>query len=180
MIPRDRVTLRTWLAWYHLAAGSAGVMIVLLTAPRLVSEVDEGVRLGIQLLSLGMLVLFLLVGVAGVMLYERSRRALWLVVPLQCLQIPVVKFAGAQWIFFGGGYLVGLWQAGSGWSAAMGVKANIEFAWRSAEPVLIGINLVPVVILWLAVAKLPSIESPPTSLATAISPAQNEPPPLVY
>ena len=46
LIPADRVSLRSWLAWYHMLAGGAGMIITLLMAPTLLAKIPEPSRPG--------------------------------------------------------------------------------------------------------------------------------------
>jgi len=147
-------------------------MVVLLGAPRLINSTATQLQLTFQLLLLGMVAIFLLTGWAGVLLYTRSAWGSRLAAGLQLLQIPVFSAGALRWVFFAGAYVVPYWQRSAGWSVAIGLTADVEWAWRNPEgSALRGINLVPLVILYFLLRRLPSSEAMPLTTTAAVAAA---------
>jgi hypothetical protein len=160
LIPADRVTLRSWLAWYHMLAGGAGMITTLFVAPTLLGRVSPESRPLMGLAFLAMVGLFAVVAWAGVLLSSRSPWGPPAATLVQVLQVPTVRVGSYLWTFFGGGYLVPYWQVGDGLGFVVGVKANLQLSWGGAvEATIIGVNVIPFVILWLLRRKLPSSEA---------------------
>lgn len=169
-VPADRVTLRSWLTWYHLLAGVAGIWVTLGVMPSLLDRVATDVKPYLGLVAFAMLGLFATVGWTGVLLSMRSPRAERMVVFVQALQIPVVSVHAYYWAFFAGGYLVPYWQTAAGMSGIVGVKAAVTVSWgHPSPPTLIGVNLIPPVIIWLARYRLPAVERADASRVAAVS-----------
>lgn len=159
-VPMRGVTLRDWLAWYHLLAGAIGMVVTIIVAPAVVERMPADGRVTVQLLFLSMAALFAGVAVVGVALFYRARSAPLLATVCQALQVPVFIARSFQWTFFAGAYTVPYWQRGAGFSADIGLKANLQLSWAAAtDPTLIGVNVVPFVIIWLLLRKLPSVEA---------------------
>ena len=160
LIPADRITLRSWLAWYHMLAGGAGMITTLLCAPDLLARLSADLRQAMGLIILVMLALFTVVAWAGVLLSIRSPWAERVTTIVQLFQIPVIRIGSFLWMFFGGGYLVGYWGTENGLGGMLGAKANLELSWGGApESLVLGINLVPLVILWMLRRALPRKEA---------------------
>jgi hypothetical protein len=143
-----------------MLAGGAGMIITLLVAHGVLSEIPEGARLGMVLLFLAMMGLFALVAWAGVLLSMRSPWGPTVATVLQLLQVPTVRVGSWLWTFYAGGYLVPYWQSEHTIGYVFGVRASFALSWGGAEePTIIGINLIPFVILWLLRRKLPLTEA---------------------
>ena len=115
----------------------------------------------------------LFVGVAGVglALFSRAPIAIVLAALCQILQIPVFLIGPFQWTFFAGAYVVPYWQLGEGVAGMIGLKAKIDLSWGATDPTLLGINLAPLVILWLLLRKLPATEASHLSSDQGMAPA---------
>ena len=164
LIPADRVSLRSWLAWYHMLAGGAGMIITLLMAPTLLAKIPEPSRPGMGLVFLAMIGLFAVVAWAGALLSISSPWGPPAASLVQLVQLPAIRVGSYLWTFFAGGYVVPYWQVGNGPGYALGVKSSFQLSWGGAvEPTMIGMNVVPLVILWLLRRKLPSIEAMPVA-----------------
>lgn len=170
LIPADRVTLRSWLAWYHMLAGGAGMIVTLFMAPTLLARMPEPSRPAMGLVFLAMIALFAVVAWAGALLSIGSPWGPSAATLVQLIQLPAIRVGSYLWTFFAGGYVVPYWQIGNGPGYALGVKASFQLSWGGAvEPTMIGMNVIPLVILWLLRRKLPSIERMPAPIQDLIA-----------
>lgn len=160
-IPGERVTVRTWLGWYHLAAGLTGIVLTLFFTPSLLEKVHEEYRWQVVLMMLSIAILFGVVAFAGILILRRSRWGERIAIPIQLLQIPIVSVHPVRWIFFAGAYFVLSWKAGYDLDVYLGLKSSIDLWWSNPQfQTMIGINVVPFMIIWLLRRKLPLSEAP--------------------
>jgi hypothetical protein len=177
-IQQSRFSLRSWLAWYHLASGLAGVVVTAIYASTLVERTPADFRTAMGLLLLGMLALFAVAAWAGILLMMGTRWAVRVATCVQLAQVPVFIIGGWQWIFFAGVYLVVAWGFPGDIRAFVGMKASLQIAWSGEQGTMLGVNVAPFFILWLLRYRLPALERPRDASAPAMSalPLEVEPP----
>jgi hypothetical protein len=171
-------TTRNALGAYHAVAGVAGIATIVWLAPSFWRQTPPAGRLLIVGLLCVMATVFLIALAAGVLLLLRRPSAFRLATLVQLLQLPVFTIGAWKWSFFAGLYAAILVSNAPGpLSFDLGAKAALILAW-AGEPsgeVSLGINVVPLAVLWLlrrlqrAVPSDTTPAGPATSGAVAVN-----------
>jgi hypothetical protein len=105
------------------------------------------VRVEVALVFLLIAAVFGVLIAAGILILRRHHRGIIVFGIVQLAQIPIL--GPSKWFFCAGPYLAPVWTS-DGSKLLYGIKATFSASWHSSDPVsIIGVNLVPLVILWL-------------------------------
>ena len=152
---------------YQAAGGLVGVAMSVFVIPTALARVPEHHRGGLLVFIGVSLMMFALLGLAGVLILQHQRLGAWLTPALQIAQIPMWSALGTSWIFTTGPYI------GPAWShAGLGLSFGLKLQWfaqvRGGGPPDWGaINLVPLAILFLLRLTMHDSSDPVDTAATS-------------
>lgn len=135
------VKQRVVLGWYEIASGGAGIVLMIWAASHASADLPGGAWY-----SMGPFVLLVL---AGTQLLRGHGEGVRLSVALQLGQVLFFSVGGVVWKFIAG-LQASVWITAERSYAKVGVEATL-LAGRGAsnEPILLGINIVPVIVVYL-------------------------------
>lgn len=140
--------VRRTFGTYEATAGVMGVLAIIDRAPSHIARLPESVHKQVAVLFTLMGLVFVVVVVAGVLLFRGKRGGWPLTTVLQVAQVPLWSNASSSYIFFAG-LLGGVAWNPDGVRQFIGFQANMQLAWSTVpgRAVYFGVNVVPLLVL---------------------------------